>query len=268
VVTLANAAIYFDQWLHIDSFDAWGVTSKSRRIWLRHVTMAKKNATLKNSTRDRRADNPGRPARYNPKFHPQAAKALCARGATIAEIAKAFGVCIATIWNWKVTYPEFTESCRLGLEAATERVERSMFERAVGYTFDSVKIVMPAGATKPVYAPYLEHVPPDPRAAEFWLTNRAADRWKHKQNVEHNEALDSPLRRLAEQISGNAIRPRLPEPTIIEHEAAEPSAIRPQPQSVTTVTTNDDALVTHTVNDEPRKPRIHTVSPQAYENDE
>jgi hypothetical protein len=58
----------------------------------------------------------------------------------------------------------------------------------------------------------------NPGAGEFWLTNRAADRWKHKQLLEFNEAADSPLRSLAKQISGTAVRPRLPEPTIIEHE--------------------------------------------------
>jgi hypothetical protein len=31
---------------------------------------------------------------------------------------------------------------------------------------------MPAGAKKPVYAPYVEHVPPDTTAAIFWLKNR------------------------------------------------------------------------------------------------
>jgi hypothetical protein len=28
---------------------------------------------------------------------------------------------------------------------------------------------MPAGAKKPIYAPYVEHVPPDTTAAIFWL---------------------------------------------------------------------------------------------------
>jgi hypothetical protein len=113
-----------------------------------------------------------------------------------------------------------------------------MFERAVGYTHDSIKIFLPAGASEPVYAPYLKHVPPDPRAGEFWLTNRAPDRWKHKQNIEHNEATDSPLRLLAEQISGHSIRPRLPEPKVIDHTDIAPSAMRPQqPQSVTSVIT-------------------------------
>lgn len=240
--------------------------------------MAKKQATPKTSSAKREPNKGGRPLTYNAAFHPQAAKALCAKGATIAEIAAAFDVAISTIWQWKISHPEFFESCRLGLEAATARVEHSMFERAVGYTHEAMKIFMPAGAEKPVYAPYLEHVPPDPRAGEFWLTNRAPDRWKNKQSIEHNEAADSPIRLLAQQISGNAIRPRLPEPKVIEHAAAEPSAIRPQQQSVTNVTTAevefDDVPVTRTpvvtraADDEPRAPRIHTVSPQAYEDDD
>ena len=117
-----------------------------------------------------------------------------------------------------------------------------MFERAVGYTHDSVKVFLPAGASKPVYAPYLKHVPPDPRAGEFWLTNRAPDRWKHKQNIEHNEATDSPLRLLAEQISGHAIRPRLPEPKVIDRTDIELSAIRPQQPTapMPSVTTSSD----------------------------
>jgi hypothetical protein len=40
------------------------------------------------------------------------------------------------------------------------RVERSLYERANGYNYETVKIFMPAGAKKPVYAPYVEHVPP------------------------------------------------------------------------------------------------------------
>ena len=237
--------------------------------------MAKKRPTLENSKRDRRADNPGRPPRYNPDIHPKAAKALCAKGATIAELAAAFDVAISTIWLWKTSHPEFFESCRLGLEAATDRVERSMFERAVGYTHDSVKIFLPAGANKPVYAPYLKHVPPDPRAGEFWLTNRAPDRWKNKQNIEHNEATDSPLRMLAEQISGHAIRPRLPEPKVIERTDIEPSAIRPQqhPQERNHQRNHCRAgyarrggyAPVEDDDDRPREPRIHTISCETYE---
>jgi hypothetical protein len=104
-------------------------------------------------------------------------------------------------------------------KAATDRVERCMFERAVGCTHENVKIFLPSGASKPVYAPYLKHVPPDPRAGEFWLTNRAPTRWKHKQSLEQETPHEDPIRMFAKQLMGTAIRPRLPERTVIERAA-------------------------------------------------
>ena len=57
-------------------------------------------------------------------------------------------------------------------------------ERANGYTYDAVKIFMPAGAKKPVYAPYREHVPPDTTAAIFWLKNRDPAHWRDAWQLE------------------------------------------------------------------------------------
>jgi hypothetical protein len=76
---------------------------------------------------------------------------------------------------------------------------------------------------------------------------------------------DDPIRMFAKQLMGTAIRPRLPEPNVIERAAAEPRVIRPQ-QSVTSVTADKvlkrAEVVTRTVDDddEPRAPRIHTIS--------
>ena len=47
------------------------------------------------------------------------------------------------------------------------RVKRSLYARAVGYNYETTKIFMPAGREKPVYAPYVEHVPPDVTACIF-----------------------------------------------------------------------------------------------------
>jgi hypothetical protein len=55
--------------------------------------MAKKGSTPKNrkpsgrvDRHGRSLDNRGRPSTYDKEFHPQAAKALCSKGATIAEL--------------------------------------------------------------------------------------------------------------------------------------------------------------------------------------
>ena len=44
---------------------------------------------------------------------------------------------------------------------------------------------MPAGAKKPIYAPYVEHVPPSDVAAIFWLKNRDPAHWRDAWQLEH-----------------------------------------------------------------------------------
>jgi hypothetical protein len=65
------------------------------------------------------------------------------------------------------------------------RVERSLYHRAVGYNYEATKIFMPAGHAKPVYAPYIGHVPPDVTAGIFWLKNRDPEHWRDVKNVTH-----------------------------------------------------------------------------------
>ena len=124
----------------------------------------------------------GRPTDYRPEF-PEGAKALCERGATDLELADHFGIASSTLYTWKHAHPEFSEAIKAGKEAADERVERSLYHRAVGYSFDAVKILVDKG--QPVYAPYREHVPPSDTAAIFWLKNRRPKEWREKQEVEH-----------------------------------------------------------------------------------
>jgi hypothetical protein len=65
------------------------------------------------------------------------------------------------------------------------RVKRSLYARAVGYNYEAVKIFMPANRAKPVYAKYIEHVPPDVTAGIFWLKNRDPQHWRDSQQLEH-----------------------------------------------------------------------------------
>ena len=126
----------------------------------------------------------GRPTKYAPAFC-ERAFVLAAQGATDIEIADAFGVHIATIFRWRAEHPEFREATVLGKEAADDRVEASLYHRAIGYSHEAVKIFLPAGAEKPVLAHYREHYPPDTQAASLWLRNRRPDKWRDKQDFEH-----------------------------------------------------------------------------------
>lgn len=124
----------------------------------------------------------GQPTAYRPEFAAQAGK-LCSLGATDVDLADFFEVSIRTIGNWKVLHQKFLQALKSGKDEADDRVERSLYQKATGYTFDAVKIFMPAGADSPVYAPYREHVPPDTTAMIFWLKNRRKGDWRDRHEV-------------------------------------------------------------------------------------
>jgi transposase-like protein len=124
----------------------------------------------------------GRPTDYRPEYI-ERAKEMCISGATDAELAEEFDVSVTTLYNWRAKYPEFLQALKIPKEIADNRVERSLFERATGYTRESVKIFCSKdGAITQV--PFLEHVPPDPTSMIFWLKNRKPDQWREKSELE------------------------------------------------------------------------------------
>jgi hypothetical protein len=106
---------------------------------------------------------------------------LCRLGATDAELADFFEVDVRTIYRWKIEQEDFCQALKAGKEASDERVVRSLYAKATGYTFDAVKIFQYEG--EPVVVPYQEHVPPDTTAAIFWLKNRRPAEWRDRQEI-------------------------------------------------------------------------------------
>lgn len=122
-----------------------------------------------------------RPSKYKPEFC-ETARKLCGRGATDIELADAFDVSLATIYRWRNSEAEFCEAVKVGKDAADDRVERSLYQRAVGYTFESEKVFQFQGQI--VRTDVREHVPPEPGAAFNWLKNRRGEQWRDKREVE------------------------------------------------------------------------------------
>lgn len=123
----------------------------------------------------------GRPTLYKPEYAEQARK-LYELGATDYEVADFFGVELFTIHRWRAAHKPFCEATVVGKEPADDRVERSLFQRAVGYTYESEKVFQFQGQI--VRAKTVEHVPPDTAAAGMWLNNRRRDEWRNRREVE------------------------------------------------------------------------------------
>lgn len=105
-------------------------------------------------------------------------------GSTDIELADFFGVCEATVNNWKHDYPEFLESIKKGKAQADADVADRLYQRAMGFQHPEVDIrvidhaIVKTDITK-IYAP-------DPTAAIFWLKNRQRDKWRDKTDTEHS----------------------------------------------------------------------------------
>jgi hypothetical protein len=89
---------------------------------------------------------------------------------TCSQVADLFNVAEATIHRWRHQYPQFSRSWSFGRAEADARVERALFERAKGYTFEAEKAVMTRNGPKILR--WREHIPPDVRAAIAYLENR------------------------------------------------------------------------------------------------
>lgn len=136
-----------------------------------------------------------RPSKYKPEYADQAAK-LCKLGATDAQLADFFGVAVSTINLWKVQHAEFSESIKVPKAEADERVEQSLYRRALGYEHDEVDIRVIDGQV--VMTDIRKHYPPDATAMIFWLKNRKPGEWRDKQDVEHSGDLIVKINKLAD----------------------------------------------------------------------
>lgn len=114
----------------------------------------------------------------------EAAK-LCAQGFTDKELAAFFEVSEKTIYNWCAQFPEFLQSLKVGKEDADNRVERSLYHRATGYSHPAVKIFCDPKTGKKEIVDFVEHYPPDTTACIFWLKNRRPAEWREKTEVVH-----------------------------------------------------------------------------------
>ncbi|HEV7607065.1 MAG TPA: helix-turn-helix domain-containing protein [Steroidobacteraceae bacterium] len=119
----------------------------------------------------------GRPTKFFDQLIGIAAR-LAQEGRTDAQIATLLGISRRTLNGWKTKHPEFFALLKKGKAVADELVERCLFERATGYTFESEKVMQYEGAV--VRARTVEHVPPDVTACIFWLKNRQPESWNDK----------------------------------------------------------------------------------------
>jgi hypothetical protein len=141
-----------------------------------------KGATKKAATTKRRS---GRPTKYR-KTYPQTVKVQAEINApfTDEQVAEMFGVDEQTVKNWYKRYPDFLASIKKAKAISDDKVERSLFERATGYSVPDVHVSNYEGSV--TLTPIIKHYPPDPTAMIFWLKNRRPKVWRDKKELDLN----------------------------------------------------------------------------------
>jgi len=129
----------------------------------------------------------GQPTKYKPEFTEQVKK-LCLLGAIDPQLADFFDVSLATISNWKNDFPEFLEAIKEGKQVADRNVEKSLYQRAMGYEHVDEKIFFDKDAINDgdriIRAGTIKKYAPETAAAIFWLKNRKSKEWREKHEVE------------------------------------------------------------------------------------
>lgn len=121
-------------------------------------------------------------------------KKLVTRGFTDEEVAQCLKITRQTYDGWKKRHPGFFASLCDWKNGADEKVEKSLYERACGYSHPDTKpqwvetVEIINGETvksgKWVYADLIKHYPPDTPAITLWLKNRKPNEWRDKQDLD------------------------------------------------------------------------------------
>lgn len=150
-----------------------------------------------------------------------AVKGWAMQGATDEDLAAMIGISIATFYEWKKKYAEFSEALFKGKHVANGELLNSAFRQSVGYTYienvpvrfktykefidpDKGKVLKPVEEV--IVVPVEKHVYPNATITQFMLRNRMPEQYKDKQQIEHigsndydyltDEELDKELEKL------------------------------------------------------------------------
>jgi len=161
-----------------------GKKSKTLRL-----NKAWKRVTCKLCLRARPQKKPPIPkTKYTDKFL-SVITTLAAGGHIPSYIAKALGVSESTFRAWCKVKPQVQEAFTQGRASADTKIERALFERALGYEHTETKVFSYKGQI--VKENVVKHYPPSEAAMSFWLTNREPTKWKTRiEQVNKNMEVD------------------------------------------------------------------------------
>lgn len=121
-------------------------------------------------------------------------------GETVVRACELANISEETFYKWYRSNVEFSELVKTakeeGKNARLEKLEASLFQRAIGYEVKETRTEYGASPVdgKPIVVKKVvttKNIAADTGALVFSLTNAAPDKWKNKLNTEHSGAVDT-----------------------------------------------------------------------------
>lgn len=142
----------------------------------------------------------GRKPKYQ-EGYPKLAYWMARSGLTNEQMAAEFGVDRRTITRWVGRYPEFAQALEEGKETPDDKVEASLYRRAIGYSYtETTEKETWRGHESAVT---VKEVVPDVTACIFWLKNRRPEKWRDVHKVEQTSTVTVEIKEAAKHINEN-----------------------------------------------------------------
>lgn len=139
---------------------------------------------------------PGRPSKFS-SINQEQLKKLVVVGLTDKQISDFFNINVDTLNEYKKKYPEFSVALKDWKVEADSKVEKCLYQRALGYEYNEVTyeksnvgglgMVLSGGEIESIKHEntaktkiVVKQMAPDVTAQIFWLKNRQPAQWREK----------------------------------------------------------------------------------------
>lgn len=99
------------------------------------------------------------------------------------EVAEVLEISVSLLREWRTKYPRLMEGVTNWRRYASDEIELTLYERAVGYSVIETKLATHEGQFTDEQE-VITHYPPDVRAMQFWLQNMQPKRWRDRHTLE------------------------------------------------------------------------------------
>ena len=128
-----------------------------------------------------------------------------ALGLTDKQVANNIGIGLATFYDWKVRYPQFTEAVKKGKDYIVYEVENALAKSAIGYDTEETvtDISIAKDGTKVQHIKKVKkHVAPNATSAIFFLKNKRPEEYRDRVETAISGSIETanrPLEKISDE---------------------------------------------------------------------